>query len=212
MPGVTASAGAHRAQPRHLEDIVVLSAQLQASSTSVRGADSAAFREAMARFPSGVTIVTTQDESGRPHGFTASSFCSVSAEPPLVLVCLATSANSYPLFARNDHFAISILQADHVDLARRFASKDTDKFAGGGFVRTPRGATVLEDALAVVECSVGRRYEAGDHMIMLGEVEQVSLAETELRRPAVYFDRAFSTICSPSCTSGTRTSAASRKS
>jgi flavin reductase ActVB len=56
---------------------------------------------------------------------------------------------------------------------------------------------VLEDALAVIECSVDRRYEAGDHMIMVGEVEQVLLAN--LRRPAVYFDRAFSTICSPSC-------------
>jgi len=56
---------------------------------------------------------------------------------------------------------------------------------------------VLEDALAVVECSVDRRYEAGDHMIMVGKVEQVVLAD--LRRPAIYFNRAFSTICSPPC-------------
>ena len=159
--------------------------------------DSAAFREAMVRFPSGVTIVTTHDQSGRPHGFTASSFCSVSAQPPLVLVCLARSANSYPVFAHNDRFAISILPADQVAVARRFASKNTDKFACGGFVRTPRGGTVLQDALAVVECAVHRRYEAGDHMIMVGEVEQVRLAE--LGRPAVYFGRVFSTICSPSC-------------
>jgi len=176
---------------------MVISSQLEASNTSQHSVDSTAFREAMARFPSGVTIVTTHDESGRPHGFTASSFCSVSAEPPLVLVCLAKSASSYPLFAHNGHFAISILQADHVDLARRFASKNADKFACGGFVRTPRGATVLEDALAVVECSVDRRYEAGDHMIMVGKVEQVVLAD--LRRPAIYFNRAFSTICSPPC-------------
>ncbi|MDQ3760611.1 MAG: flavin reductase family protein [Actinomycetota bacterium] len=156
-----------------------------------------AFRDAMARFPSGVTIVTTHDESGMPQGFTASSFCSVSAEPPLVLVCLAKSANCYPVFAHNDRFAISFLQADHVNLARRFASKSADKFACGGFVRTPRGATVLEEALAVVECSVYSRHEAGDHMIMVGEVEQVLLADR--RSPAVYFDRAFSTICSSSC-------------
>ncbi|MGH3912824.1 MAG: flavin reductase family protein [Pseudonocardiaceae bacterium] len=159
--------------------------------------DSTEFRDAMARFPSGITIVTTCDESGRPHGFTASSFCSVSAEPPLVLVCLARSANSYPVFARNGRFAISILQADHVPLAQRFASKNADKFAGGGFVRTPRGAMVLDEALAVVECSVHSRHEAGDHMIMVGEVEQVLLADR--RRPAVYFDRTFGTICSLSC-------------
>jgi len=59
--------------------------------------DQAAFRDAMARFPSGVTIVTTYDETGRPCGFTASSFCSVSADPPLVLVCLARSARSFPV-------------------------------------------------------------------------------------------------------------------
>ncbi len=176
---------------------MVTSSQLEASNTRRRSVDSTTFREAMARFPSGVTIVTTHDENGSPHGFTASSFCSVSAEPPLVLVCLARSANSYPLFAHNDSFAISILQSDHVDLARRFASKNADKFACGGFVRTPSGATVLENALAVVECSVDCRYEAGDHMIMVGQVEQVLLAD--LCRPAVYFDRAFSTICSPSC-------------
>ena len=172
----------------------MISSQLKASNTGQRSVDSTAFRDAMARFPSGVTIVTTHDENGRPHGFTASSFCSVSAKPPLVLVCLAKSANSYPVFAHNDRFAVSILQADHVHLARQFASKNADKFACGGFIRTPHGATVLEEALAVVECSVHNRYEAGDHMIMIGEVEQVVLADR--RRPAVYFDRAFSTICS----------------
>lgn len=175
----------------------MISSQLKDGDTSQRSVDSTVFRDAMARFPSGVTIVTTHDEGGRPHGFTASSFCSVSAEPPLVLVCLAKSANSYPVFAHNDRFAISILQDDHVHLARRFASKDADKFAGGGFVRTPRGAIVLEDALAVIECSVHRRYEGGDHIIMVGEVERVALDDR--RRPVVYFDRVFSTICSPSC-------------
>ncbi|MGH3932189.1 MAG: flavin reductase family protein [Pseudonocardiaceae bacterium] len=205
------------AHSHRLERIIMISSQLKVSdtsrpntsrpntsqpntsqpNTSQRSVDSTAFRDAMARFPSGVTIVTTHDESGRPYGFTASSFCSVSAEPPLVLVCLAKSANSYPVFARNGRFAISILQADHVPLARRFASRNVDKFACGGFVRTPRGAIVLEEALAVVECSVHSRHEAGDHMIMVGEVEQVLLADR--RPPAVYFDRAFSTICSPSC-------------
>jgi len=185
------------AHSRRLEDIIVISSLLKTNNMSQRSFDATAFRDAMARFPSGVTIVTTHDESGRPYGFTASSFCSVSAEPPLVLVCLAKSAYSYPVFARIDRFAISILQTDHVHLARRFASKNVDKFACGGFVRTPRGATVLEEALAVVECSVHNRHEAGDHMILVGEVEQVLLADR--RRPAVYFDRAFSTICPPSC-------------
>lgn len=151
----------------------------------------------MARFPSGVTIVTTQDETGKPHGFTASSFCSVSVEPPLVLVCLAKAANSYPVFARIDRFAISILRADQADLARRFANRNVDKFGCGGFVHTPLGSVVLQEALAVVECSVVSRYEGGDHVIMVGGVEQVAL--TDRNHPAVYFDRSFSTVCSVSC-------------
>lgn len=171
----------------------MISSQLTESSMSRCAVDSTAFRDTMARFPSGITIVTTSDESGRPYGFTASSFCSVSAEPPLVLVCLAKSAKSYPVFAGNDRFAISILHADQVNLARRFASRGADKFAEGRFIRTSGGGTVLEDALAVIECSVYRRYEGGDHMILVGEVQRLSLGEW--RRPAVYFDRAFSTVC-----------------
>lgn len=175
----------------------MISSQLKDDHTNGCTVDSIAFRDAMARFPSGVTIVTTHDANGRPYGFTASSFCSVSADPPLVLVCLATSANSYPVFTNNDCFAISILHTDHVYLAQRFASRIIDKFVGGEFIRTPRGAIVLEDALAVVECSIYRRYEAGDHTIMVGEVRNLSLGDR--CRPAVYFDRTFGTVCSLSC-------------
>ncbi|MGH3801510.1 MAG: flavin reductase family protein [Pseudonocardiaceae bacterium] len=162
------------------------------------GVSPSTFRDAMARFPTGVAIVTTHDEGGRPYGFTASSFCSVSLDPPLVLVCLARSARSYPVFARNQSFAISVLQSTHVEFARRFASKIiSDRFAPGGFIYTLRGSIVLEEALAVVECSVDSRHEAGDHVIMVGEVDQVSLAEQG--KPVVYFDRGFRTLCSASC-------------
>ncbi|PRX99099.1 flavin reductase family protein [Allonocardiopsis opalescens] len=157
------------------------------------GLDPAAFRDAMARFPSGVAIVTTRDEDGVPHGFTASSFCSVSADPALVLVCLATSAACYPVFERAEHFAISILGEAHVEVARRFASKSADKFGPGGFVRTPGGGTVLDGAPAVVECAARSRHSAGDHVIMVGEVGEVHLAAAG--RPAVYFQRGFNTLC-----------------
>lgn len=163
----------------------------------VRGADPSAFREAMARFPTGVAIVTTHDADGAPVGFTASSFCSVSLDPPLVLVCLARSARSYPVFAGSRRFAISILQSTQVELAQRFSSKIPDRFAIGGFVHTRRGSIVLEEALAVVECSVDSRHEAGDHVIMVGGVDQVLLADQG--KPAVYFDRGFRTLCPASC-------------
>jgi flavin reductase ActVB len=159
-----------------------------------------AFRDAMSRFPTGVAIVTTQDEQGSPYGFTASSFCSVSLDPPLVLVCLARSARSYPVFTRSDRFAISILRSSHADVARRFASKIAERFTAGGFVRTARGAVVLAEALAVIECGVQSRHLAGDHVIMIGAVEQVTLAEHGT--PAVYYDRGFGTVCPASCGAG----------
>lgn len=74
---------------------------------------SAMFRTAMSRSPTGVTMVTTRGEHGIPFGFTASLFCSVSMNPPLILVCLARSANSYPVFARCDRFAVSMPQPHH---------------------------------------------------------------------------------------------------
>ena len=175
----------------------MISVKSKAGYVDTCGVDPSEFREAMARFPTGVAIVTTHDEDGTPYGFTASSFCSVSLDPPLVLVCLARSARSCPVFARNRNFAISILQSTHVEFARRFASKIPDRFAAGGFIHTPRGSIVLEEALAVVECSVDSLHEAGDHVIMVGEVDQVSLAEQG--KPAVYFDRGFRTLCSTSC-------------
>ncbi|GAB1644473.1 flavin reductase family protein [Krasilnikovia sp. MM14-A1259] len=151
--------------------------------------DLAAYRDAMARFPTGVAIVTTQDENGTPYGFTANSLCSVSLHPPLLLVCLARTAKSFPVFDRSPRFAVSILGSHHTEVAWRFAGRSPDKFGAGGFETTAGGATVLHDALSVLECRVHSRQPAGDHVILLGEVEAVRVAgRTD---PAVYFDRGF---------------------
>ncbi|WP_369172136.1 flavin reductase family protein [Streptomyces sp. R28] len=157
-------------------------------------ADQGMLRDAMARVPAGVALVTAHDRGGVPHGFTASSFVSVSMEPPLALVCLARTANSFPVFDSCGEFAVSVLREDHTELAMRFARKSADKFAGGEFIRTPRGATVLDGALAVVECTVHERYPAGDHIILLGEVQSVHVEGKGA--PAVYVDRRFAALCS----------------
>ncbi|WP_128437324.1 flavin reductase family protein [Streptomyces cyaneus] len=157
-------------------------------------ADQGMLRDAMARVPAGVALVTAHDRGGVPHGFTASSFVSVSMEPPLALVCLARTANSFPVFDSCREFAVSVLRDDHTELAMRFARKSADKFAGGEFIRTARGGTVLDGALAVVECTVHERYPAGDHIILLGEVQSVHVEEKGA--PAVYVDRRFAALCS----------------
>ncbi|MEV0702207.1 flavin reductase family protein [Saccharopolyspora sp. NPDC050389] len=148
------------------------------------------FRDAMACFPSGVTIVTTTDSDGRPWGFTATAFCSVSSEPPLVLACLAKSAQCHPVFQAADAWVVHVLPEAHAELAIRFATRGTDKFAGGEFTTTD-GLPRMSSASATLECSVHARHDAGDHTILVGRVLDVALGTAP---PAVYFDRAFHRI------------------
>ncbi|MGV4925077.1 flavin reductase family protein [Streptomyces sp. BHT-5-2] len=150
------------------------------------------FKDAMARFPTGVAIATTCDEAGAPHGLTVGSLCSVSLDPPLVLICVARSARCFPVFERSGEFAVSVLRRQHAELARRFATRTAEKFAAGGFTRTARGGVVVDDALATLDCLVDGRHEAGDHLILVGKVVDHRLADDGA--PAVYVDRKFTTI------------------
>ncbi|WP_443060221.1 flavin reductase family protein [Streptomyces sp. NBC_00444] len=149
------------------------------------------FRAAMARFPSGVVVVTTRCQDGTPRGFTASSFCSVSLEPPMVLVCLANSADSAWSFARCDRFAVSVLTPVHQPLALRFATKGSDKFAAGGMRLGPGGLPTVERALSELDCEAYARHPAGDHTVLIGRVTGVRLGEGS---PMVYYDRDFRTL------------------
>jgi flavin reductase (DIM6/NTAB) family NADH-FMN oxidoreductase RutF len=130
------------------------------------------FRAALGMFATGVTIVTARDANGAPVGLTANSFNSVSLEPPLVLWSLARSAGSMPAFERGSHYSINILAADQYALAERFASKSLDRFAQLSFREGAGGAPILEGAAAVFECFNRSRYEEGDHVIFVGEVER----------------------------------------
>ncbi|HEY2190636.1 MAG TPA: flavin reductase family protein [Caldimonas sp.] len=129
------------------------------------------FRAALAMFATGVTIITARDADGAPVGLTANSFNSVSIEPPLILWSLSRQAGSMPSFARGSHYAINILAADQHDLAVRFASKDVDRFEGVAFRSGTGGIPLLDGAAAVFECFNRSRYQEGDHVIFVGEVE-----------------------------------------
>ena len=146
----------------------------------------AQFREVMASFPAGVTITTTVDGDGRWWGFTASAFCSLSADPPLVLVCIAKSAECYPIFMAAAQVAIHVLQPGFEHLARKFATRGADKFTGSGFSRSGRGLPVMREAAAVLECSVFARYDGGDHTIIVGRVDDAILGQHD---PVVYLRR-----------------------
>jgi flavin reductase ActVB len=154
------------------------------------GAAPEAFRAALARFPSGVTIVTTRDAAGEPWGFTASAFSSLSLEPPLVLVCLDRSANCHPTFSGAQRYAINILTPAHQELARRFASKAADKYAGDSFAMEDGRPPVLRDAAAVLWCDAENLVPAGDHTILIGRVTDAQVGDGD---SVVYYRGAFLT-------------------
>ncbi|MBP6404845.1 MAG: flavin reductase family protein [Ramlibacter sp.] len=132
------------------------------------------FRTALGMFATGVTIVTARTESGELIGLTANSFNSVSLDPPLVLWSLARAAGSMPAFSTGSHYAINILSADQKALAERFALKGADRWAGVSFTEGAGGAPLLAGAAATFECFNRSRYEEGDHVIFVGEVERCS--------------------------------------
>ncbi len=130
------------------------------------------FRAALGMFATGVTIVTARGADGTLVGLTANSFNSVSLSPPLVLWSLARRAGSMPALRAGSHYAINILAAEQHALAERFASKVGDRFAGVAWQEGTAGAPLIEGAAAVFECFNRSRYEEGDHVIFVGEVER----------------------------------------
>ncbi|MGC5015300.1 flavin reductase family protein [Streptosporangium sp. DT93] len=146
------------------------------------------FRAALARFPSGVTIVTARGERAGSHGLTVSAFCSVSAEPPMVLVCIARSARTLPAVHESGRFAVSMLRRHHDAVARLFATTSPDKFQGTWGSLTPDGPPVVPDALFSLECTVHSALPAGDHEVVIGAVQAYSVRDGA---PLVYYQRAF---------------------
>jgi len=132
------------------------------------------FRAALGMFATGVTIVTARAAEGQVIGLTANSFNSVSLDPPLVLWSLAQAAASLPVFRAGSHYAINVLAKDQRELAERFAQRGGDRWTGVNFIDGHGGAPLLEGAAATFECFNRSRYEEGDHVIFIGEVERCS--------------------------------------
>ncbi|HLM01218.1 MAG TPA: flavin reductase family protein [Pyrinomonadaceae bacterium] len=142
------------------------------------------FRAALGRFASGVTVVTTKDVENRLHGITVSAFCSVSLEPPLILVCIDKDAGSHHAFKESGAFVVNILREDQQYLSDRFASQLPDKFDGVSCRAGIRHLPVLEDALVNLECRLVNAYEGGDHTIYIGEIVVSTVNDG---KPLIYF-------------------------
>lgn len=141
--------------------------------------DTRHFRQALSQFATGVTIITTCLPDGRFLGLTASSFNSVSLEPPLVLWSLNQRANSMPVFSGNSHYVINVLAADQAEIAHQFARPGEDRFKGIDFSLSATGLPVLSGVAAWFECHNRSRYPEGDHVIFVGEVEACDVSPKE---------------------------------
>lgn len=149
-----------------------------------------AFRSALRRFASGVTIVTVA-AGDELHGMTASSFASVSLVPPLVLVCLDKSSRTLTLVAETGSFAVNVLRAGQQEVSRAFSLPGQKPFASVSHRLGANGAPVLDDAIAVLECATYQVFEAGDHEVVLGEVTAASAPGGD---PLVYYDGAYRSL------------------
>jgi flavin reductase (DIM6/NTAB) family NADH-FMN oxidoreductase RutF len=133
-------------------------------------------RQALGQYATGVAVITARGEDGRRVGMTANSFTSVSINPPLVLWCPGKNAPSLPTFTEATHFAVNILGADQEHLCRQFSTPAADKFAALELVEGKGGTPVLPGAVARFECRTVKCVEAGDHIIILGEIENYEAA------------------------------------
>ena len=135
--------------------------------------DAQTFRAVMGSFPTGVIIVTTVG-TGAPRGLTTQSFLSVSTDPPLLLISLDKTSRTLDAVLASGAFVVNFLAAGREALARRFATKDDDKFSGVAWRPSDRakGAPILaEDSVAYAECLIERMVDAGDHILIIGSVE-----------------------------------------
>lgn len=146
-------------------------------------ARTAAFRDAMARFATGVTIVTARDADGADHGMTVSAFASLSLEPPLALVCVERTASVLPQFRNAEWFGVSILAAGQEAVSARFATKDVARFDGIATRRAPEGPALVEGAVAHLVLRRVAEHAGGDHLIIVGEVHD---AQVHGGAPLVY--------------------------
>lgn len=156
------------------------------------------FRKAMARFATGVTVITTGGTEG-PAGMTASAVSSLSIEPLLLLVCINNRLPTHVAVESNGSFAVNVLGEEDEQLARRFATPGLDKFAGLG-VNHAFGVPVLERAIAHFVCNVTEQIPGGDHSIFIGAVKSCDYKPG--RRPLLFLDSSFGAVRGPSDLSG----------
>ncbi|MGR3712346.1 MAG: flavin reductase family protein [Shimia sp.] len=147
------------------------------------------YRNALGSFSTGVTVVTVMTDTG-PVGMTANSFASVSLDPPMVLWSPAKSSDRFTAFSQATHYAIHVLRHDQHALALEFAQR-ADAFDLVAMQNGQNGAPIFDDCLARFECTTAAAHDAGDHVIMVGNVTRVLLGTGA---PLIFSQRDYGTF------------------
>lgn len=139
--------------------------------------DTKAFRSALGRFATGVCLISVDDADSGAMAMTANSFASVSLEPPFVLWSIQNDSECFREYTQCQHFGISVLNDQQTVLSNQYARKGQHGINDDDFIRDSQGTPLLRDALAHFSCRLHQLYEAGDHHIIVGQVEAFSVLE-----------------------------------
>jgi len=139
-------------------------------------AQQSSFADAMARFPGAVTIITTL-EDGQPFGMVATAVCSLSADPPSLIVCLNKGTSAHDPILRQKLFAVNLVSGEHVPVVRHFmASKGADRFNLGDWKKFTTGAPILDDATVAFDCELSEVHDGFTHSILIGTVKDCRIS------------------------------------
>jgi flavin reductase (DIM6/NTAB) family NADH-FMN oxidoreductase RutF len=144
------------------------------------------FRQAMSRFTTGVTVVTTVS-AGKRYGITVNAFASVSLDPPLILICIDRSSRVHDVLIERGFFAVNFLSKEQRDLAIGFARNSVERyelFCGATSSIAVTGAPIIEDTIGFVDCTIADVYPGGDHSIIVGRVQALEHRDGD---PLIYF-------------------------
>ena len=154
--------------------------------------DQRAFRDALGRFATGVTVVTGLTPAGMPVGLTVSAFSSLSLSPPLVLICLDRATSALDSFLDGHWFVVNVLGEAQGDLASTFADIDADRFDGLTYETWDSGCPILFNCLANLECATEAVYPGGDHLIVVGRIARSRWAESG--RPLLHYGSTYASL------------------
>ena len=164
----------------------------------MQGVDAAEFRRCMRAVPGAVAVITCGEEGART-GLTATAVCSLTDAPPMLLICVNSSASAHPVIRATGRFAVNILADDHHGIAGRFGGRDgaegEERFVGARWLRRQAGAPVLAEARASFDCVLEAEYQHGSHSIFVGRV--LAAASSESQSPLLYLAGRFGTFAEP---------------